>query len=139
MQNGLLKLKTSIETEREVEFWGGKYVGHDVFIEKSQGDGRKLLCITTLSDRPWSYFIRVDSSFNEKNERDIVYEALDLIEEEFCSIETIHYLNDNLEEDEEPCSINFPVLDTNSGYSWSVVRWRDFTSNNALEHEKLSA
>ena len=82
------------------------------------GDGRALLCLTTLYDRPACWFVRVDSRWAEDDCTDI-YEYADLITAnlalEFGNGEPGYH--DEQEEDE---SDPYPAINAQDGCSWEL-------------------
>lgn len=119
---GVERLKQLIEKERTTTFWGEKYTGHDVLCDGFLGDGKKLICLTMLNTRPWSHYIRVDSKFDFDDAWES--EVFEMLED--CFGDYISMINDEESEYDhfENCP-EFPVVDSDSGYCYTVIRWRD--------------
>ncbi|MFO6447849.1 hypothetical protein ACLBKU_11945 [Erythrobacter sp. NE805] len=111
--------------------------------ERSFGDGLRLLCISTINQRPNYHVVRVHSGWHASNWHDgeTVGEHLDdiltAIEEE-CGCARAYC--DECEE--QPCECDdapeysadeaFPALDDECGCSWGWFDWRDLMSKIGL-------
>lgn len=81
-------------------------------MSKTFGDAACAILFTPLNTRPHSYLVWVDSSFgvlddDEQADSDIFEAVIDAAEEEFG----IH----------EYCEYDFPAVDIDCGFGWSVL------------------
>jgi len=102
-----------LERKQAAYLWGQKSFIRPVFICKALGDGNTLLAMTPLNTRPNHYFIRIDSKWLDRENRDVIYDHLDEIYE---AIEEQCGSKDDGEDDSE--SLPWPALDLDCGCSW---------------------
>ncbi|MDP3550647.1 MAG: hypothetical protein Q8R81_09640 [Novosphingobium sp.] len=104
--------------------------------ECSFGDGMRLLCISTINQRPNYHVVRVDSAWEENDDvAENIYDILAEIEEE-CGRARCGYSGNNLcrpreeriqwcqcEECDDEGESAWPEIDDEGGCSWGWYRW----------------
>jgi|SRR6185503_9684813 len=104
-----------LERNQAAYLWGQKSFIRPVFIRKALGDGNTLLAVTPLNTRPNHYFIRIDSKWLDKDNRDVIYDHLDEIYE---AIEEQCGTRDYEDDDGNERLAEWPALNLNAGCSW---------------------
>jgi len=94
-------------------FWGGTYTVTPVIPCGQIGDGLQIISLTPLGTRPNYYIVRIDSKTDVDDDDFDTEEILELIEESFCSVDSC---------DDDGNHLEFPALDTESGYGWEVMK-----------------
>lgn len=98
-------------------------------VDKVFGDGRKLMWLTTINNRPNYWVVRVDSSWQSSNDADPangdlfidhVYEIVEEIEDQFGILARDNY-GETIESKWEP----HPVIDTDTATWWGVMHWSE--------------
>jgi len=101
------------------KLWGKWENIEPKLLKEIYGDGKRLLYISPLSDRPNHYMVRIDSVYPDENKRneveDILEYVVDSIVSEFgwCEVEG--------EEDEETIYLPWPSFDGIDGYECQIM------------------
>lgn len=69
-------LKPLIEKRQTVRFWGEKCLIKPLLVNKTLGDGKKLLWLEPMMTRPNYYVIRVDSKWDSEKDLEATIEAI---------------------------------------------------------------
>lgn len=122
------QLKEAIEQPQVVTFWGAEHTITPRLAREVFGDGRKLIALIPLNNRPNYYVVRVDSKMEFG--AGLTDEEHDVMEHMMTSIEEEYGRADDCEEDcahngEEGCreSRYFPYADFSVGHAWGNLQW----------------
>jgi len=72
--------------ECEVSLWGDKMTFTPVLATSKLGDGKKLVALISLDQRPQYWLIRIDSNMSVDDDDFNIEKIIDIIEEEFGNI-----------------------------------------------------
>lgn len=108
-----MKTLTTLLRPQKTEHWGSVYRFTPALLNTVFGDGKKLVQLFPINERPRYWVIRVDSSCDSDSFHDICDDVCDAIDEQFGTPDE----NDLGVGDQRPY---FPRYD-NDGVSWHFV------------------
>ena len=119
-------LRKAIERPRKVRFWGNDYRITPRLVDEIFGDGKRLLTLTPISDRPNYYVVRIDSA-TDLNGYDFIDEILDAIYE----VIEDQFGRRRYSEDEDEEINPFPAASFDSGCCWGEISWPEYPKKKA--------
>lgn len=108
-------VKSELTKPQTAHLWGQPHRIEPVLINKHLGNGDLLLGLSPLNTRPNYYLIRIDSSWLDKENTDIIYDHLEDIYEAIEDECGRKYFTDDNDEEQ---TAEWPSLDLDCGCSW---------------------
>ena len=87
--------------EQEVSLWGDKLTFTPVIASQKIGNGKKLMALFSLDQRPQYWLVRIDSEMSINDDNFDIEELVNIIEEEFGTVNEEEFYEDlNIETSE---------------------------------------
>jgi len=122
------ELRALVELPERCQMWGQDYVVTPRLIGEKIGDGKQLVCVTPIFERPNYFVARVDSAMTNvldmfRGGREYLDAIMDAAEEEYGYHGDEEYRDEHGDE-----TRGFPVADWGAGCSWGkpfpVAEWK---------------